>query len=71
MTYNLRQIAIELLETAQGVAYYGNALRVAKDLPFILNSERSTLDKWATGAQTSGDRFKLQDIANKVYMYSK
>jgi len=66
MTYTLSPLA-----TAQGSAYYGNALRVAKDFPFILDCEKATLDKWATGKQDSEDRFKLQDIANKVYMYSK
>ncbi len=65
--YNEKRIGWELERTAMGDGYYGNALRVAKDIPGVTDEERSLLDRWATGRQSSSDRFRLQDLAMKVY----
>lgn len=70
MTYDLTVIAKELRATADGEAYYGNALRVAKDLPFLTDVDRAVLDRWATGAQNSADRFDLQEIAIAIHRRS-
>ena len=70
MTYDLTVIAKELRATADGEAYYGNALRVAKDLPFLTDVDRAVLDRWATGAQNSADRFDLQEIAITIHRRS-
>lgn len=70
MTYDLTVIAKELRATADGEAYYGNALRVAKDLPFLTDVDRSVLDRWAMGAQNSADRFDLQEIAITIHRRS-
>lgn len=67
MTYNTKQIARELRATADGEAYFGNALRVAKDIPGVTEDERSVLDRWSIGANTSSDRFRLQEIAIKLH----
>lgn len=67
--YSLRKIAAELLSTAQGEAYHGNSLRVAKDIPGISSIERSTLDAWLTGRVDNNPfhyRMLLQDIAIKI-----
>ena len=64
--YTAAVIADELDATAQGNAYYGNALRVAKDFDCLTSEDKSVLDRWATGAQTSEDRFELQAIAIKI-----
>lgn len=69
-TYNCRQIARELLETAAGTAWHGNALRVACDIPCITPEQRSILQAYANGAaQERGklsDRIALQEIAELV-----
>lgn len=70
MTYDLTVIAKELRATADGEAYYGNALRVAKDLSFLTDVDRAVLDRWATGAQNSADRFDLQEIAITIHRRS-
>lgn len=49
-----------------GEAFYGNALRVAKDIPGITAQDRSVLDRWATGGQSGTDHIGLQEIAMKV-----
>ena len=64
--YDLKQIADELQKTAQGLAYYGNALRVAKDIPGITAGERSVLDAYANGRYSFEDRIRLQHIALKI-----
>lgn len=66
MTYDLKAISKELTQTALGQAYYGNALRVAKDIPQVTPEERSVLDRFATGAANAADGFALQDIAIKL-----
>jgi hypothetical protein len=64
--YSISKIAAELDATALGEAYYGNALRVAKDIPEVTPDERSLLDRWATGLNSPSDRFRLQDLAIKL-----
>jgi hypothetical protein len=64
--YTLSRIAKELDDTALGKAYYGNALRVAKDIPGVTAEERALLDRYATGAQRGTDHVGLQDLAIKL-----
>lgn len=63
--YNALQIAAELDETARG-AFYGNALRVAKDIPGLDQDDRSMLDRWATGNQGGMDHVRLHDLAIRI-----
>lgn len=64
--YDLARIADELDWTAQGLAYSGNALRVAKDIPGVTDVQRSLLDRYATGAQKDTDHIALQDLAISI-----
>ena len=68
--YGPERIAWELDETASGRAYYGNALRVAKDFPGITPEERGVLDAWSTGLATCDPKrnfsWPLQEIAAKL-----
>lgn len=66
MTYNLKHIAKELEATASGAAYFGNALRVAKDIPGLTAFDRAILERYLSGANTSSDRFSLQDIIIRI-----
>ena len=65
--YNHKRIGWELERTALGDGYYGNALRVAKDIPGLTDQDRAVLDRYATGAQQGTDHIALQDIAMRVY----
>ena len=65
--YNRKRIGWELERTAMGDGYYGNALRVAKDIPGLTDQDRAVLDRYATGAQHGTDYIALQDIAMRVY----
>lgn len=65
-TYSLTRIADELDATANGHAYYGNALRVAKDVPGVTAEDRSCLDRYADGSYVSADRFTLLDLAIRL-----
>ena len=70
--YGPARIAWELEQTASGSAYYGNALRVAKDFSVVTPEERVILDVWATcrnaidPANTLESKFGLLGIANKI-----
>ena len=66
MKYDHIQIASELFDTAQTNAYFGNSLRVAKDIPGINPDEVAVLERYLTGRNIKGDRFRLQDISIKV-----
>ena len=66
-SYNAKRISWELERTALGDGYYGNALRVAKDMPGIDDKDRAVLDRWATGRQQAMDHVLLQGVAIKVY----
>lgn len=65
--YNRKRIGWELERTAMGDGYYGNALRVAKDIPGLTDQDRAVLDRYAAGSQHDTDHIALQDIATKVY----
>ncbi len=64
--YGLIQIAAELRKTAQGEAYYGNALRVAKDIPGVTDEDRSILDACMTRGIDFDMRMRLQDLAIRI-----
>lgn len=64
--YSLQRIAKELDLTAAGEAYYGNALRVAKDVPGVSGEDRLLLDRYATGRQRDPDHVALQELAIKL-----
>lgn len=66
-TYNKARIAWELERTAMGDGYYGNALRVAKDMPDATAEDRALLDRWATGRQCGTDGHALQRLALRLY----
>jgi hypothetical protein len=69
--YNHKRIGWELERTAMGDGYYGNALRVAKDIPGLTDQDRAVLDRYATGSQHDTDHIALQDIAMRVYATSQ
>jgi len=69
--YNGYRIAWELERTALGDGFYGNALRVAKDIPGITADDRSLLDRYATGRHTGTDHVKLQDLALRIDAIAK
>lgn len=50
-----------------GDGYYGNALRVAMDIPILDEGDRAVLQRFAAGAQHGADHVCLQDIARRVY----
>lgn len=64
--YDTAAIARELEATAAGAGHYGNALRVAKDLPGVDSEERALLDRWATGRQRDPDDVALRVLAGKL-----
>lgn len=66
--YDQKQIAAELTATALGNAHFGNALRVAKDIPGTTPLECSLLDRFATGRHTAEDGRDLQHFANKLLL---
>lgn len=69
MTHNKFQIAKELTCTALGESYFGNALRVARDLSCVTEDDREVLTRWMDGSHATkdgSDRFRLQDIAMRV-----
>jgi len=64
--YNLHRVAWELERTALNDGFYGNALRVAKDIPGVTDEERALLDRYATGGIQSMDHCALQRLAMKI-----
>lgn len=64
--YSPARIAWEIERTAMGDGHYGNALRVAKDLPEVTAEDRSLLDRYATGKQRGTDHVALQDLALRI-----
>ncbi len=64
--YTNVRIRWELEATAADQAYFGNALRVALDLPGIDSDDRAVLNRWTTGTQNSTDHIRLQEIAAKI-----
>lgn len=64
--YGLLRISWELQQTAIGHTHYGNALRVAKDIPGLTDDDRALLDRYATGGSLGTDHVKLQDLAIRI-----
>lgn len=64
--YETKQIAREILATAMGETFYGNALRVAKDLPGVTEEERHLLDACMRSGIDFYRRMRLQDLAIKI-----
>lgn len=64
--YNATRIAFELQCTALGEAYFGNALRVAKDIPGVTPEDRALLDRYATGTQRGIDHIYLQSLSQRI-----
>jgi hypothetical protein len=71
MAYDNKQIARELIATALGEAYCGNALYVAKDIPILTDEERYCIFRYLDGTACvskihSMDHVELQHIAHKI-----
>jgi len=70
--YNLKQIASEIQATAEGRAFYGNALFVAMDFPFLTAEDKNIIDLHQTGQNrkygmdSTALRMRLQDIVVKI-----
>ena len=67
MKYDNKAIAQELIKTAEGSAYYGNALLVALDFPCIQGSltHKCAVQRYLNGsyARFSGSHIDLQEAA--------
>lgn len=61
-----QQIAKELVDTALGLAFFGEALRMAMNLPCVSPEEIALLDRWVTGSNKRGDTWDLQRLANRL-----
>jgi len=68
--YDDHAVARELDRTAQGEAYHGNALYVAKSHPVATDDDRQMLDRWLTGRSVgefaTPDRLALQELAVRI-----
>ena len=62
--YNKRKIADELIATAQGNSYYGNALYDALDV--AEGKDKEMLHRYLHGSELTSDRIALQDFANRL-----
>ena len=62
----MKTLAEKLQATAQGAAFYGEALREAYELPYLTYNEKHTIHRYMHGAELRSDRFRLQDIAIMV-----
>lgn len=69
--YDAAQIAWELERTALGEGHYGNALRSAKDVPGLTDSDRALLDRYATGCNSGTDHIALQDLASRIGSHAR
>jgi len=69
--YTKARIAWELQQTALGHTFYGNALRVAKDIPGLTDDDRALLDRYATGANGKTDHVSLQHLAVRINSMEK
>jgi hypothetical protein len=66
MKYDDIQVARELFATAQGDAYYGNALYVVKDRQDLSVEEKVAVISYLRGNITATHRFVLQDLAIRI-----
>ena len=70
--YTLKAIAYELEQTALGKAYYGNSLRVAKDIKGLSSNDISLLERFLTGREdkSGADFHALQALAVKINSFN-
>lgn len=61
--HDLERLAQKLDQIAQGYAFYGEALRAAKKLPFVTADEWVVLTRYQLGVQRSTDHTALMTIA--------
>lgn len=64
--FEAQRIIWELERTAMGDGYFGNALRVTKDVNGVTDDDRALLDRYATGAHHGTDHVALQALAMKI-----
>lgn len=66
--YDDAQIAREIRETAEGNAYYGNALYVAMDMPCIIAKpeQRHAIARYLKGTQICTDHIRLFEAAQII-----
>lgn len=64
--YGPRQIARELIATARGDAYHGNALYVAMDFPGLSDEQRRVISRYLHGTQCGTDHVALDRIAVQI-----
>ena len=66
--YDAEQIAQELAITAEGRAYYGNALYVAQDMPEIVSSleHRAAIKRYLEGKTIATDHIRLHEAAAMI-----
>lgn len=66
MKYTPQKIAEDLIKTALGESYHGNALYVAMDFPCVNEDDKRCLHRWMHGANLKTDHVTLQRIAHKL-----
>jgi hypothetical protein len=64
--YLPKKIAEELIKTALGESYYGNALYVALDFPCLNESDKRCIARYLYGSNLKTDHVHLYDIAYKI-----
>lgn len=64
--YDSARIVSELQATALGQGFFGNALRVAKDMPGVTSDDRALLDRYASGKARGTDHVALQGLALRI-----
>lgn len=64
--YTPARIAWEIERTAQGDGFFGNAIRVAKDIQGLTQDDRSLLDRFASGIQSKEDHQRLLALALRI-----
>jgi hypothetical protein len=66
--YDAAQVAREILATARGEAYYGNALYVAMDMPCIIAApeQRHAIARYLKGTQICTDHIRLSEAAQII-----
>jgi hypothetical protein len=62
-TYDNKAIAKQLEATANGDAYHGNSLYVARDFPWTTNNDRDLLTRYMYGSELLTDKAKLLEFA--------
>lgn len=65
--YSHKRIAWELERTAMGDGFYGNSLKVAKEIVQLVGEELAVIQRFETGNQKATDHVALQAIAMRIY----